>query len=66
MTELQLKLLEYFKTYRQEKRTHPTLTEAARHFKTTRQNITLRANSLVKQGYLEKLRAGVFIHTHKK
>ena len=65
MTELQLKLLEYFKTYRQEKRTHPTLTEAARHFKTTRQNITLRANSLVKQGYLEKLRAGVFIHTRK-
>ena len=66
MTELQLKLLEYFKSYRLKYRTHPTLTEAARHFKTTRQNITLRAKSLVNKVYLEKLRAGVFIHTHKK
>lgn len=66
MTELQHKLLEYFKTYRKEKRTNPTLTEAAKYFKTTRQNITLRANSLVKHGYLEKLRDGVFIHTRKQ
>lgn len=66
LTELQQKLLEYYKTYYKQHRTNPSLKEVAEYFKTTRQTVSTRAESLVNKGYLKKVRQGVYIHTLKK
>lgn len=66
MTELQQKLLAFYKQYHKEHKTFPTLREVANYFKTTRQTVTSRAESLVNKGYLRKIRPGHFMHTSKK
>lgn len=66
MTELQQKLLQYFKEYHKTHRTNPTLTEAAQFFEVTRQTITTRADALVAKGYMTKLKTGVYLHTRKQ
>jgi len=66
MTELQLKLLEYYKQYYKEQGTYPSITEAATYFNQFRQNVKDRADSLVNHGYFKKVRAGVYIPTRKR
>lgn len=66
MTDLQMKLLEYWRQYHKEHKTHPSLTAAAKYFKKTRQTITQRVDSLVNKGYLRKVYDGAYIPTNKK
>ena len=66
LTELQRKLLEYYKQYRKEHNTHPRLSVVAKHFKVSPQAISVRCYTLVKQGYFTSPYDGAFIPTKKK
>lgn len=66
LSELELKLIEFYKTYYKKHRQSPSVAEAAEYFKVTHQTMSERANNLVNKGYFKKIRRGTFIHTRKK
>jgi hypothetical protein len=66
LTELQLKLLEYYKQYYKEHKRWPRIVEAANHFKTDHRHISGRVYTLASKGYMNKLYDGMFEVTRKK
>jgi predicted transcriptional regulator len=66
MTELQMKLVEFYKNYHKEHKTHPDLKVVAEYFGVSYQTIAERAETLVNKGYLTKVRRGAFIPTRRK
>lgn len=66
LTELQLKLLSFYREYYQTHKRYPRLIEAAEHFQTDHRHISARAYNLVTKGYLKKLYDGMFEVTRKR
>ena len=66
LTELEQKLLAYYKEYHKENKTHPNVSFVAKHYGVTRQAVTHKLENLVNKGYLRKVYRGAFIHTIKK
>lgn len=66
MTEKQRKLLLYIKEYYAATGASPTLADLENFDGTSRQNVTEQLKKLAIKGYLNYLRAGVFIPTKKK
>lgn len=60
LTELQLKLLSFYREYYKENKRWPRLVEAVTYFKTRHQYISQRAHSLVEKGYMKKHYDGMF------
>jgi DNA-binding MarR family transcriptional regulator len=66
MTDKQRRLLLYIREYYGIHGAPPDYTEMGEHMDTYRENITPTVNSLIKQGYLRKLRRGIVIPSRKK
>lgn len=66
MTELQMKLLEYYREYYKEHKRWPRIVDATKHFKAEHQYISTRAYALADKGYMNKLYDGMFEVTRKK
>lgn len=66
MTELQQKLIEYYKEYYKKHKLPPRVIDAAKYFKAKHQTISERINTLVKKGYFEKISDGFYRPTKKK
>lgn len=65
LTELQLKLLSFYREYYKEHRRYPRLIEAVKYFQTKHQYISQRAHALVEKGYMNKAYNGMFELTKK-
>lgn len=65
LTELQIKLLSFYREYYKQHKRYPRLIEAVTHFKTRHQYISQRAYALVEKGYLKKQYEGMFELTNK-
>lgn len=66
LTELQMKLLSFYREYYKTHKRYPRLIEAAEYFKTDHRHISTRAYTLVNKGYFKKVYDGMFQVTKKR
>lgn len=66
LTELQMKLLSFYKEYYKEHKRWPRIIEAAQALQSDHRHISGRAYVLVNKGYMTKLYDGMFAVTRKK